>query len=287
MNVNGVDEEEKPRPPPRFSIVEVFFDQARKKLSKVKFKILVISGKGGVGKSFISAMLSLAMAMKGRKVLLFDADVYGSSIPLLLGIQGLRHYIDEQGSILPVEGPLGIKVVAVNLMLDAPDVPVVWRGPLASRALLEILARVNWGEGDYMFIDMPPGTGDIPLSITQVIPDVTGAILVTAPSTLTEVIVAKAANFIASSHIKLLGVVENMSYFKCPHCGKVSWIMGSTEAERLATKYGTVVLGKIPLDPEVNEYIDRGIPYILARREGEAAKAIVEVTDRLINLVEN
>ncbi|MEM0199023.1 MAG: Mrp/NBP35 family ATP-binding protein [Desulfurococcaceae archaeon] len=272
---------------PKFSIADMFINQARRRLGNIRFKVLVMSGKGGVGKSFISSMISLALAMKNRRVVLFDADVYGSSIPHLLGIQGLRHFADEKGNIIPVEGPLGVKVVAVNLMLDAPDVPLVWRGPLVARAVVELLARVNWGEADYMIIDMPPGTGDVPLSIAQAIPDITGAILVTAPSTLSEIIVSKAANFLASAHVKLLGIVENMSYFKCPYCGKVSWVMGSTGAEKLAAKYGTIVLGKIPLDPEINDYVDKGVPYILARREGEAAKSILDIADRLISLVEN
>ena len=206
---------------PKFSIADMFINQARRRLGNIRFKVLVMSGKGGVGKSFISSMISLALAMKNRRVVLFDADVYGSSIPHLLGIQGLRHFADEKGNIIPVEGPLGVKVVAVNLMLDAPDVPLVWRGPLVARAVVELLARVNWGEADYMIIDMPPGTGDVPLSIAQAIPDITGAILVTAPSTLSEIIVSKAANFLASAHVKLLVIVENMSYFKFPYCGKV------------------------------------------------------------------
>jgi ATP-binding protein involved in chromosome partitioning len=270
----------------RFTPPFALQEQAKKRLMGYKYKVLVMSGKGGVGKSFVSSMLALALAMKDRRVALFDADVYGSSVPLLLGIQGARHYADEEGNILPVEGPLGVKVVAVNLMLDAPDVPVIWRGPLASRAILELMARVSWGEGDYLVVDMPPGTGDVAITIAQTMPSITGAILVTAPGTLSEVIVAKAANFAANLRIRLLGVVENMAYFKCPHCGRVTNIMGGSTGEVLAAKYGVTVIGRIPLDPEVNEYLDRGVPYLLARRDGEAAKAIIEVAEKLISLVE-
>lgn len=287
--VSNQSSEESTQRKPTFappSITDILIRRARERLSKYKYKVLIMSGKGGVGKSFVSAMLSLALALKGRRVALFDADIYGSSIPLLLGIQGMRHYANEQGDILPVEGPLGVKVVAVNLMVDAPDVPVVWRGPLASRAIIELLSRVDWGEGDYFLVDMPPGTGDVAITLAQVLPDITGAILVTSPNTLSEVIVSKAANFAASNHIKLLGIVENMSYFKCPYCGRVTQIMGKISGEHLAAKYGTSVIGRIPLDPEVNEAFTENTPYILARRDGEASKSIIEIADKLINLVE-
>ncbi len=271
----------------RFQPVFGLLNDAKNKLNSFKYKILVMSGKGGVGKSFISSMLALGLAMKGRKVTVFDADVYGSSIPLLLGVQGERHMANENGEILPVEGPLGVQVVAVNLMLDSPDVPVVWRGPLVGRAITELAAKVAWSGGDYLIVDLPPGTGDAALTVAQVIPNITGAILVTAPNALSEVIVAKAANFASSMHIRLLGIIENMSYFKCPHCGRITNIMGRYSGEYLASKYGTIVLGKLPLDPSVNEAVDEGVPYLLAKPDGETSKIILEIVDKVINLVEN
>lgn len=284
-----MDSDEKTGKTRSFRFVPPFalLDRARNRLTGIKYKILVMSGKGGVGKSFVSSMLALSLALRGKNVVLFDADVYGSSIPHLLGIQGARHYANEDGNILPVEGPLGIRIIAVNLMLDSPDTPVVWRGPMASRAILELLARVKWGFADYMIVDMPPGTGDVAITISQVIPDITGALLVTSPNSLSEVIVSKAANFASSSNIKLLGIVENMSYFRCPHCGSITNIMGSETGTTLASRYGTRVLGRIPLDPEVNEYLDKGLPYVVANSNGEAARAILEIADKLINLVEN
>jgi len=270
-----------------FNISSLFQERAKRKFSNFKNRILVISGKGGVGKSFIASMLAIALAERGKSVVLFDADVYGSSTPLILGLQGTRHYIDEEGEILPVDGPLGLRVVAINLMLDTPETPVVWRGPLASRAILELAARVKWGSGDYLVIDMPPGTGDIAITIAQLMPPETYAIVVTAPNILTEVIVAKAVNFAASMGIRLLGVVENMSYFKCPHCGRETSIMGRLSGELLASKYGTTLLSRIPLEPGVNKALDAGTPYLLVEKESETSRIIRELADKVIKLLGN
>lgn len=262
-------------------------DEAKKKLDRFKYKILVISGKGGVGKSFVSSMLALGLAMRGKRVSIFDADIHGSSIPLFLGVQGSRHYANESGEILPVEGPLGVKVVAVNLMLDSPDTPLAWRGPLVGRAILELAAKVAWNEGDYLVVDMPPGTGDVAITVSQVFPSITGAILVTSPNALAETIVAKAANFMASTRIRLLGVIENMSYFRCPHCGVITNVMGEWTSNYFSERHGVVLLGKIPIDPNINKALNKGEPYLLSNREGDAARAILEVVDKIINLVEN
>jgi ATP-binding protein involved in chromosome partitioning len=261
-------------------------EEARKNLASFKHRIVVISGKGGVGKSFVSSMLALALAEMGKNVALFDADIYGSSIPQLLGLQSVRLQADEEGRILPAEGPLGLRVVAMNLIVDAPETPIVWRGPLASRAIIELMAKVKWGSGDYLVVDMPPGTGDIAITIAQLMPRETYAIVVTAPNILSEVVVAKAINFAISTNLRLLGIVENMSYFKCPHCGRETSIMGKIGGEHLASKYNTTVLIKIPLDPYINEAIDRGAPYILVERDGEAAKTIRELASKVVKLIE-
>jgi ATP-binding protein involved in chromosome partitioning len=268
---------------PTFNLTQ----DVEKKLGNFKYKILVLSGKGGVGKTFISSMLSLALAEKARTVAILDADIHGSSIPSILGLHGTRHYADEEGNILPVEGPLGVKVVAVNLMLDSPDLPVVWRGSLVSRAILDLLSKVKWGSGDYLIVDLPPGTGDAIITITQSIPSITGAIVVTAPNMLSETIVSKAINFAAKNNIRLLGIVENLSYYKCPHCGRISQVLGKSTGEQLAGKFGTRLLAKIPIDPSINDAIDQGVPYILAYKDGEAARAIRSLADELISIVES
>jgi len=266
--------------------LESIQERARRNFTNFKNRIVVISGKGGVGKSFVSSMLALALAELGKEVALFDADLYGSSTPQLLGMHNVRLYADEEGGIAPAEGPLGLRVVAMNLIIETPEAPVVWRGPLASRAIIELMAMVKWGSGDYLVVDMPPGTGDIAITIAQLMPQETQAIVVTAPNVLSEVVVAKAVNFAVSAGLRLLGIVENMSYFKCPHCGKETSIMGKTGGEHLASKYSTVVLARIPLDPKVNEAIDKGVPYIIAEREGEAAKAIRELAKKIVQIVE-
>lgn len=285
MRMTDMSGERRERSVP-FQPVFKLLDDAQKRVKGYKHKIVILSGKGGVGKSFITSQLALVLAMRGRKVAVLDADIYGSSIPSMLGIQGSRHFADDNGNILPVEGPLGIKAVAINLMLDSPDLPVVWRGPLASRAITELLSKVMWGDGDYMLVDMPPGTGDIAITVAQTLKDIDGAVIVTAPNMLTEVIVSKAINFVARNNVRILGLVENMSYFKCPVCGTVHQVLGKQTSELLLGKYGVKVLGRIPLDPSINEAVDRGAPYLLEYPDSEAAKAIIQIADDIIKMVE-
>lgn len=272
------------RYPPNITPVFKLINEARERLGKTRYKIMVLSGKGGVGKTFVSSMLALALAIKGYRVALLDADIHGSSIPTMLGMLGNRLYAGEQG-IEPAPGPLGVKVVAINLMLDTPDTPVIWRGPLVSKAITELLAKVNWGENDYLIIDLPPGTGDEAITIVQVVKDLDGAIVVTAPSILSEVIVAKAINFVLKNNVRLLGIVENMSYFKCPGSGKIYYLLGKSTGEELAVKYGTELLARIPLDQYIGEALDKGIPYLLAYPNGEAAKALMNLAERVIEKV--
>lgn len=274
-----------PKQKSAFTPLFKLINDVRERLSKTKYKIIVLSGKGGVGKTFVSTMLSLALASEGYKVALFDADIHGSSIPTVLGMHGMRLYASERG-IEPTIGPLGIKVIATNLMLESPDMPIVWRGPLKSRAITELLAKVNWGENDFLIIDLPPGTGDEAITIVQTIKDLDGAIIVTAPSVLSEVIVAKAINFVVRNETRLLGIVENMSYFKCPKCGSIYYLLGRSTGEELAKKYNTELLAKIPMDPYIGEALDRGVPYYVEYPNAEAARAIRELAHKLISLLE-
>ncbi|WFO76250.1 Mrp/NBP35 family ATP-binding protein [Desulfurococcaceae archaeon MEX13E-LK6-19] len=259
--------------------------EARKRLKNVKHKVIVLSGKGGVGKTFISSMLALALADKGYNVGILDADIHGSSIPTAYGMENIRLYASEEG-ILPATGPLGVRVVATNLMLEKPDIPIVWRGPLVSRAIMEFLANVVWGELDYLIIDLPPGTGDEAITIVQVINDLDGAIIVTAPGVLSETVVAKAINFVVKNGIKLLGIVENMSYFKCPKCGEVYYLLGRSTGEELAEKYNTKLLAKIPLDPYIGKAIDKGVPYLIEYPNGDAAQVLKQLAETLVETLE-
>ena len=270
---------------PQITPLNILIKQVQDRMAKIKHKIVVLSGKGGVGKSFISSMLSLALADLGYKVALLDADIHGSSIPTLLGIEDAKLYAGEEG-IVPAEGPLNIKVVAMNLMLPSPDTPIVWRGPLKSKAITELLAKVAWGENDFLVIDLPPRTGDEAITIVQSIKNIDGAIIVTAPNVLSEVVVAKAINFVINNGIRPLGIVENMSYFKCPDTGKVYYLLGRSTGEELAKKYGLELLCRIPFDPLIGEALDKKQPYYILYRDGEAAKALRDLAKKIVEFLE-
>jgi len=272
--------------PPAFSIQDLLLKQVEDRMKSIKYKIMILSGKGGVGKSFVSSMLSLALASRGYRVALLDADLHGSSIPTFIGLEEAKLYLSENG-IEPARGPLNVKVVSANLLLPSPETPLVWRGPLVSRAIIELLARVNWGENDFLIIDLPPGTGDEAITIVQSIKDINGAIVVTAPSMLSEIVVSKAINFVLNSGVKLLGVVENMSFFKCPKTGEKYYLLGKPNGRILAEKYNVKLLAEIPLDPLIGEALEKRQPYYIVYREGEAAKAIDTLVENLLKTLES
>lgn len=223
--------------------------------SSVKKVIGVVSGKGGVGKSTVTAMLAVLMNRKGYKTALLDADITGPSIPKLFGIQpGAKQ--DERG-ILPAVTAQGIKLMSINLLLQDAESPVVWRGPILGGAVTQFWTDVCWGDIDYMFIDMPPGTGDVPLTIFQSIP-LDGIVIVTSPQDLVSMIVKKAYNMAAMMEIPVLGLVENMSYFTCPDCGKTYEIFGKSHISELAGELQTLVLGRMPIDPSLTALADEG-----------------------------
>lgn len=264
--------------------IDALVKQLNDRLSRIKYKVAILSGKGGVGKSFVSSMLGLALCDRGYRVALLDADLHGSSIPLLLGVKEPHLYLDEEG-ILPVSGPLNVRIVSMGLMLPTPETPVAWRGPMKSKAIVELLAKVSWGENDFLIIDLPPGTGDEAITIVQAIRDLDGAIVVTAPNVLSETVVSRAINFIVERGVRLLGIVENMSYFKCPDTGKVYYLLGKSCGEELARKYNTELLARIPFDPLISESLERREPYYVSYRDGEASRAIRELALRVVSLL--
>lgn len=215
------------------------------------------SGKGGVGKSFVTANLAVALAKKGLKVGIMDADITGPSIPQAFGIKDMLNSID--GTLIePSKTSLGIKVVSVNLLLRDPNQPVVWRGPVLSGIISQFWSEVNWGTLDVLLIDMPPGTGDVPLTVFQTIP-LDGFILVATGQDLATMIVNKARNMASMMNIPILGMIENMSYVKCPDCGKIISLFGDgTSVLRSAEEVGVPVLASVPLDPEVMSTVDSG-----------------------------
>ena len=223
--------------------------------SSVKKVIGIVSGKGGVGKSFVTASLASAMVKKGYRVGILDADITGPSIPKMYGIHG-QAVGNEQG-ILPAVAADGTKVMSINLLIDSEEAPVVWRGPVIAGAVKQFWTDVVWGDLDYLFVDMPPGTGDVPLTVFQSMP-VDGIAIVTSPQELVQLIVKKAYNMAGMMHIPVLGIVENYSYLKCPDCGKKISVFGESHVDEAAAELGVKVLGKMPLDPAYAAAADAG-----------------------------
>ena len=225
-------------------------------LSHIKKVIGVVSGKGGVGKSMTSAMLATLLRRRDYAVGILDADVTGPSIPKLFGIHG-RALADENGC-WPIKSRTGIDVMSVNLLLDNEEDPVVWRGPVIAGAVKQFWQEVIWKDVDFLFVDMPPGTGDVPLTVFQTLP-VDGIIVVASPQELVSLIVTKAVKMAEMMNIPILGIVENMSYITCPDCGKRISVFGESHVDEVAAKHGLKVLAKMPIDPQLTKNADQGV----------------------------
>lgn len=225
------------------------------KYSTIKHVFAVMSGKGGVGKSSITACLATALSQKGYQVGVMDADITGPSIPTAFGIHGRA--MGDGESIFPEITAGGVKVISLNLLLENPGDPVIWRGSLLAGVVKQFWSDVRWGELDYLLIDMPPGTGDVPLTVFQSIP-VDGILVVTSPQDLVSLIVTKAVRMADMMHKPILGLIENYSYFQCPNCGERHSIFGESKLEKVAADLGLKVLAQLPMDPELAQAIDRG-----------------------------
>lgn len=225
------------------------------KLSKIKKVIAVVSGKGGVGKSMTSAMLAVSSQRRGYNTAVMDADVTGPSIPKMFGIH--ERAMGGNGGILPVDSKTGVQVMSMNVLLEREDEPVVWRGALISGTVLQFWTDVVWEDVDFMFVDMPPGTGDVPLTIFQSIP-LDGIIIVTTPQDLVGMIVQKAVNMATMMNIPILGIVENMSYITCPDCGRKISIFGESAVDALALEHSIPRVAKVPVDRELTMAADSG-----------------------------
>ncbi len=254
-------------------------------MSNIKYKVLVISGKGGVGKSFITSSLALLTASTGRSVGILDADIHGPSIPKFLGISNPTLSISSNG-VEPIVGPLGVKVISVQFFLPEEDLPIIWRGPLKGRLIGEFLSQVNWGSLNYLFIDLPPGTGDEVLSVVQYIKDLTGAIVVTIPSQPSKLVVKKAVRFCQELNVPVLGVVENMREFICPSTGTVYRVFPGSAGYEMAKELGLKYLGSVPLDPRVSECVDLGIPYVIKYPDTPVSRVLKEIVNDVVKLVE-
>lgn len=226
-----------------------------KKEGSVKRVIGVISGKGGVGKSFVTARLASIFSKKGYRTAVLDADITGPSIPKCLGLKGIATG-DEEG-INPVLTKGGIQVISVNLLLDSEETPVVWRGPIIAGTVKQFWSEIYWDNVEYMFVDMPPGTGDVPLTVFQSLP-VDGIVIVTSPQELVSMIVKKAVNMANSMKIPILGIVENYSYMRCPHCNKIVYPFGEGKTEDVAVEFSLPIIARIPFDTKIAEAMDLG-----------------------------
>ena len=226
------------------------------RLSDVKHVIGIVSGKGGVGKSLVTSMLSVLSQRRGNKTAILDADVTGPSIPKIFNLKGEVTGCDD--GMFPLQTKTGIEVMSVNLLLNDEKMPVVWRGPVIAGTVKQFWTDVVWGDVDFMYVDMPPGTGDVPLTVFQSLP-LDGIIIVTSPQELVSMIVAKAVNMAKMMNIPVLGIVENMSYIKCPDCGKEISIFGESHTKEAADEFGLDLLARIPLDPKIASLCDKGM----------------------------
>jgi Mrp family chromosome partitioning ATPase len=254
-------------------------EKIAERMSKIKRKIGIVSGKGGVGKSVLTALLACGLASKGKKVGLLDADITGPSIPRLFGIRGKPAIANN--SIIPPTAKNGLKLMSANLLLEEEDAPAIFRGPLLANAIRQFLSDVEWGELDYLFIDFPPGTGDIPLTIMQSI-QLDGIIFVTSPQKLAFMIVKKTINMAKEIKVPVIGLVENMAFLKCPNCNEMLYPFGKPEAEKTAKEAGLNLIGRLPIDQEISrlsdegkidEYKDNSIEQIIAEIEKYAEES--------------
>ena len=243
--------------------------------STVKKVIAVVSGKGGVGKSTVTSMLAVAMNKEGKRVAVLDADITGPSAPTAFGVNECQGASEE--GLYPALTQTGIQVMSINLLLDNPDDPVVWRGPVLAGAVKQFWTDVIWEDVDYMFVDMPPGTGDVPLTVFQSLP-VDGIVIVTSPQDLVSMIVAKAVKMANMMHVPVLGFVENYSYLQCPDCGKKIKVFGESHLDEIAAQFGLPVLARLPIDPKVAEAYDAGM------MESLPTENLAEVTNTIEKL---
>ena len=246
-------------------------------LSSVKKVIGVVSGKGGVGKSLVTSLLAVTFNRRGLKTAILDADVTGPSIPKAFGVKEKAHGTEQY--IIPAITKTGIQMISVNLLLENETDPVVWRGPVIAGTVKQFWTDVIWKDVDYMFVDMPPGTGDVPLTVFQSLP-LDGIVIVTSPQELVSMIVTKAVNMAKLMDIPILGIVENMSYVECPDCGKKINVFGESKTDAVAAEFGLKVLAKLPLDPVLAGNCDNGLIELF---EGDYMESAADAIEKAVN----
>lgn len=254
---------------------------ASKRMNRIKYKIIVASGKGGVGKSTVTVNLARALQAKGYKVGVLDADITGPSVPKLLGVEEAELVAGASG--IEAVDARGLKVISMAFAIPSRDSAVVWRGPMKMAAIRQFMSDINWGDLDFLIIDLPPGTSDEPLSVIQLLPDLRGAVIVTTPQEVALLDSRKAVNMVKSMNVPLLGIVENMSGLRCPHCGEMVDIFKRGGGEKAANELNVPFLGAIPIDPQVTPLGDSGIAFV--EEETTASESFQKVVDKLLQVI--
>ncbi len=256
----------------------------QKRMCRIKYKVIVMSGKGGVGKTTVAINLAVSLAGQGKIVGIMDVDIHGPNVPKMIGAN-VHKIAATENSLIPVDVGPNLKVMSIALLLKNEDEAVIWRGPLKMGLIKQFLKDVEWGDLDYLIIDAPPGTGDEPLSVVQLIEDLDGAVIVTTPQDIALLDVRKSVTFCKHVKIDVLGIVENMSGFVCPHCGKRSDIFKAGGGMKLANDERVMFLGTIPIDGDIVQHSDAGGTLVKAKPKGTVAKAFAAITENLVNVL--
>lgn len=266
-------------------------DKMREKINhrmdKIKHKLMIISGKGGVGKSMVAVNLAYGLLFQGKTVGILDIDIHGPSLAKMVGIEDRKLEVSDNEVIEPIAISPHLKVVTIASVLKDSDTPVIWRGPLKMKLISQFLGDVNWGELDYLVIDSPPGTGDEPLSIVQLVPELSGAIIVTTPQEIALLDSRKSVNFVKSLKVSMIGIIENMSGLACPHCGKEIDLFKTGGGEKAAAQLKVAFLGRIPIEPAIVDSTDQGRPFIQAYGKTSTARLMDEIVGKIMARVEN
>ena len=261
-------------------------NRLKERMSRIKHKIIVISGKGGVGKTTIAVNLAYGLAMTNYKVGILDVDLHGPNIAKMIGIEDEKLIVSEAG-IEPANVLSNLKAISLALMISNKDQPVIWRGPLKMMTIKQFLSDVNWGELDYLIVDSPPGTGDEPLSVCQLIPNISGAVIVTTPQDVAVLDSRKSVLFARALNVPILGIIENMSGFVCPHCKKEIDLFGVGGGEKSAKELGAPFLGRIPIEIELVKSGDSGKPLVEFNKQNITAKIIKQIIEKIVQTIKN
>lgn len=258
----------------------------KKNMAHIKYKIIVMSGKGGVGKTSVAVNLSYALSLENNKVGILDTDLHGPNTAKMLGVEGSIVDISSDG-IMPIEVTNNLIAISIALLGHHPDNPIIWRGPMKAGVIGQFLGDVNWGNLDYLIIDSPPGTGDEPLSVCQMIPDLSGAVIVTTPQDVAILDSRKSVSFARQLNIPIIGIIENMSGFVCPHCKNEVNIFKKGGGEKAAIDLNVPFLGRIPIVSEFVELADKGIPFVNFNEINESFKCFIDITKKIKSIIQN